>query len=192
MKKITDPEPLSKSGIIGVSWAGSGGESSALLKDQYLAADGIESVVKILEEIEDEKLNDLDFIELNSCPVGCVGGVLNIENPYIARARIQILRKWLPVSKNHLKDSPDSMLWDKKIEATDKNKLSEDLSKAMDMMARIDELNARLPALDCGSCGAPTCRALAEDVVKGIASEIDCVYVLRDQVELLAGKISTL
>ncbi len=44
MDKLTpkDLESLSNSGIIGVSWATSGGESSALLKEKYLAADGIE------------------------------------------------------------------------------------------------------------------------------------------------------
>ena len=28
-------------------------------------------------------------------------------------------------------------------------------------------MTKRLPGLDCGSCGAPTCRALAEDIVRG-------------------------
>ena len=85
-------EPLNDSGIIGVGWASSGGEAAGLLKERYLAADGIENVIKVLEELEDEKLNDLDFIELNCCTGGCVGGVLTVENPYVAKARIQRLR----------------------------------------------------------------------------------------------------
>ena len=72
---------------MGVSWASSGGESAALLKDKYLAADGIENVIKVLEEIEDEKLDRLDFVELNACSGGCVGGSLTAENPYVAKAR---------------------------------------------------------------------------------------------------------
>ena len=64
-------EPLSSSGIIGVSWASSGGESSALLKEKYLAADGIENVIRVLEEIEDERIGELDFIELNACSGVC-------------------------------------------------------------------------------------------------------------------------
>ena len=70
---------MRQSGLIGVSWAGSGGESAALLRDRYLAADGTENVIKVLEELEDEKLNDIDFIELNACTGGCVGGVLTVE-----------------------------------------------------------------------------------------------------------------
>ena len=65
MTKVKTPEPLSESGIIGVSWAGIGGESSALLREQYLAADGIENVIRVLEGLEDEKFTDLDFIERN-------------------------------------------------------------------------------------------------------------------------------
>ena len=81
---------------------GQAGESAALLKDRYLAADGIENVIKVLEELEDEKLNDLEFIELNACSGGCVGGPLTVENPFVAKARLQRLRKYMPVSCNHL------------------------------------------------------------------------------------------
>ena len=32
-------------------------------------------------------------------------------------------------------------------------------------MKKIDEYRARLPQTDCGICGAPTCDALARDIV---------------------------
>ena len=101
-----DLESLSNSGIIGVSWATSGGESSALLKEKYLAADGIENVIRVLEEIEDERIGELDFIELNACSGGCVGGVLCVENPYVAIARLQRLRKYLPSRRIAEKTKP--------------------------------------------------------------------------------------
>ncbi len=47
------------------------------------------------------------------------------------------------------------------------------------MMMQIEELEKQLPQIDCGSCGAPTCRAFAEDVVKGEANVEDCVVLLR-------------
>ena len=34
------------------------------------------------------------------------------------------------------------------------------------------------PGLDCGSCGAPTCRSLAEDIARGVAKETDCIHIL--------------
>ena len=88
MDKLTETVPLKNSGLMGVGWASSGGESAALLKERYLAADGIENVIQVLEELENEKLNDLDFIELNACAGGCVGGPLTVENPYVAKARL--------------------------------------------------------------------------------------------------------
>ena len=49
--------------------------------------------------------------------------------------------------------------------------------------ARMEELTAALPGLDCGSCGAPTCAALAEDVVRGQADVNDCTVLMRRRME---------
>lgn len=180
MDKVREPESMKQSGVIGVSWAGSGGESAALLRDQYLAADGTENVIKVLEELEDEKLNDIDFIELNACTGGCVGGVLTVENPFVARARLQRLRRYLPVSCNHLENDeiPKAMHWERPLEASSVLKLADNVIDAMKRMNELNELHERLPGLDCGTCGAPSCRALAEDIVRGLASEQDCVFFM--------------
>lgn len=185
MDKLTNIEPLANSGVIGVGWATSGGESAAMLGDRYLAADGIENVIRVLEELEDERIRNVDFIELNACTGGCVGGVLTVENPYVAQARIHTLRKYLPVSQNHLKDGvPDKMMWYKPLEY-DENVLSLDknINKAMEMMEQIEKIEASLPGLDCGSCGAPSCHAMAEDIVKGSAKETECIFKLREQIQ---------
>ena len=193
--KSEELETLSNSGIIGVSWASSGGESSALLKEKYLAADGIENVIRVLEEIEDERIGELDFIELNACTGGCVGGVLCVENPYVAIARLQRLRKYLPVSQSHLEPNapvPREMNWDTELEFSDVLTLSNDLSRAMQMMVEIDDVTASLPGLDCGACGAPTCRAFAEDVVRGNCRKEDCIFILRKEIQRFADTISNL
>ena len=192
MNKTKNVKPLSRSGIIGVSWAASGGEASALLNEKYLAADGIENVIKVLNDLEDERLNELDFIELNACAGGCVGGVLTVENPYVAKARIQRLRKYLPVSCNHLENDlvPVDMNWTDELKYSPVLKLADDIGEAMKLMSEIDEITARLPSLDCGSCGSPTCRAFAEDVVMGEAKESDCVFILREQIRNLAGQLN--
>lgn len=183
MEKVEATEQLTNSGIIGVSWASIGGEAAALLDERYLAADGIENVINVLEELEDDKLNDLDFIELNACAGGCVGGVLTFANPYVARARIQSLRKYLPVSCNHLRhdeEFPKEMLWSKPLEELPVLKLADNIRDAMVLMHRIDEISARLPGIDCGTCGAPSCHALAEDIVRGNATESDCIFCPHD------------
>lgn len=193
IKHMEDPEQLSSSGLIGVGWAGSGGEAAALLNEKYLAADGIENVIKVLEEVEDEKLGEIDFIELNACSGGCVGGVLTVENPYVAKARIQRLRKYLPVSLNHLEgDVAAHMMWTLPLEYLPVLKLDDNVSEAMRMMMQIDELSEQMPGLDCGSCGAPSCRAFCEDVVRGIANKGDCIFMMRDRIRKLVDELSTL
>lgn len=47
--------PLSASGRIGIGWGNSGGEIGGLLTDNYLAADGIVNILRVLEAMEDEK-----------------------------------------------------------------------------------------------------------------------------------------
>lgn len=177
-------EPLSSSGIIGVSWASSGGESSALLKEKYLAADGIENVIRVLEDLEDEKYRDLDFVELDACAGGCVGGVLQVENPYIAKAKIKRLRRYVPVSKNHLSGSiPTEMLWDTDLTYAPVLELGGTRTERFERYNQMEEILAELPGLDCGSCGAPTCAALAEDVVRGKAAVNDCTVLMRRRME---------
>ena len=48
-------------------------------------------------------------------------------------------------------------------------------------MQAAEEIFGHLPKLDCGSCGAPTCRAMAEDVALGLASEDDCIFRMRER-----------
>ena len=55
---------------------------------------------------------------------------------------------------------------------------------AVEDLLSFTQYAAKLPGLDCGTCGAPTCRALAEDIVRGSATLHDCVFAMRDE---LAG-----
>ncbi len=193
MEKLEKVEPLSKSGVIGVGWASSGGESAALLDEKYLAADGIDNVIRVLEELEDERIRELDFIELNACSGGCVGGVLCVENAYVAKARLQKLRKYLPVAQNHLENGiPGLMEWNEDLEFAPVLKLSDNLSEAMRMMSEIDAMCREFPGLDCGACGAPSCRAFAEDVVRGVAQKSSCIFVLKEQIQNMADTLSAI
>ncbi len=168
MSKIDVPEKLVKSGIVGIGWASSGGEAAGTLDEKYLAADGIENCISVLKELEDGKLTEVDFVELNACPGGCVGGVLNIENPFIAKAKIQNLRKYLPVSKSKLEDynfTVEDIQWEVAPQPVETVRMSKNRMEAIRMINQIEKLVKELPGLDCGNCGAPSCRAFAEDVV---------------------------
>ena len=193
MKKEKTPIPVSRSGMIGISWAATGGESSAIFNDKYLAADGIDNVIRVLDQIEDGNIPELEFIELNACNGGCVGGTMSMENPYIAKARLQTLRRYLPVSQNWLYNSgneedtwiPDEYFFKELPTYQPINRLSGNMSESFKMMADIEKIVKRLPDIDCGSCGAPSCHAFAEDIVLGEATENDCIFRMREQIQSL-------
>lgn len=192
MKEVVNSDDdLTRSGKIGISWGRSGGEAGGLLTDSYLAADGIENVIKVLEDLEDQKFSNLDFIELNACCGGCVGGTLTVENPYVAKAKLDRLRKYMPVARTHLESAGSvNMLLDKEIEYRPVFKIGSNMKESIAAMAKIEELCGKFPGLDCGSCGAPTCHALAEDIVSGRAHERDCVYLLRGYIHQLSEQFS--
>lgn len=179
---------LHESGVIGISWATSGGEAAGTLDDNALFADGIENCMKILEEVDRGNLDSVKFIELNACQGGCVGGSLTAENPFIAKSRIMKLRKYSPVAVNHLsKDkSSEDLFCPIPIEPCDDvMKLADNVSEAMARMTRMKALLDTFPGLDCGICGAPSCKALAEDVVRGFGNENDCVFRTRENIKNL-------
>lgn len=181
MKRELSPAPLSRSGVIGISWATSGGESAAIFNEKYLAADGIENCIKILDQIENGTIPSLEFIELNACTGGCVGGVLTMENPFIAKARLQTLRRYLPVSQNFHEGKefiPEETFFEDIPEYTPMNRLADNIGESMKMMAKMQKIRETLPGIDCGACGAPNCHALAEDIVKG-ERDIDSCIILK-------------
>lgn len=185
MSQGAQTDSLSESGMIGIGWATSGGEASALFNDSYLAADGIENVNRVLDQIENGNIPSLEFVELNACTGGCVGGVMTIQNPFIAKARLQNLRRYLPVSQNFLPADeqyiPEGYFFNEVPEYRGISQLGSSMAESMRMMADIQTLRGQLPGLDCGACGAPTCRAFAEDVVRGTAKASDCVLTMRDE-----------
>ena len=77
------------------------------------------------------------------------------------------------------------MKFDQAVEYQPVMELDPDIRVAMEKLGRMQAIEQSLPGVDCGSCGAPTCRALAEDVVRGFASEDDCIYRLREMREAI-------
>lgn len=187
-------EPLSASGRIGLGWGNSGGEVGGLLIDNYVAADGIVSILRVLEELEDEKIHGIKFVELNACSGGCVGGTLTVENAYVATSKTKRLLKYQPVSRNHLASTPEleNIYWDDHIEYEPVFRLGNTFKESLEMMSTVEALTKKFPGLDCGSCGAPTCQTLAEDIVRGDATSNDCIYVLREHISSLSKDIEHL
>jgi len=185
IRKIMTPENLVQASAIGVGWAASGGEGAASMEPNHLSASGVENTIRILEALEDDKLTNVDLIELNCCGAGCVGGVLTIENPFIAKARlVTLMRRIGPVLPTDGCPVGD-MQWDEQLEYDPVLLLDQDMGVAMDKMEQIKVLVERFNGMDCGACGAPSCRALAEDIVQGYADEDQCIFVVREKLQQL-------
>ena len=132
------------------------------------------------------------FIELRACTQGCVGGCLNVENPFTAKMRLKELMSGLtpvmPRSTDRAEVN-DILDYTKKPEFLPTFQLDSNRRRAMEKMRAIQKLEEQLPGLRCGSCGAPSCRAFAEDVVMGRASEDDCIFKVRERMQHMAGKM---
>ena len=68
-------------------------------------------------------------------------------------------------------------------------RLDDDIIEAMRKMEEMEQIVRSLPGYDCGSCGSPTCRTFAEDIVRGFATKMDCIHVLKDQLKIMAQKM---
>ena len=185
--KKADIKP--KAGAAGIHWASIGGEVR-MLGDQYrsLAIDGLNNIVSVFDSLSMGRLQGIDFIEAMACVGGCVGGVLNIENTYVAKEIIrQICRKNTnPATKMETDCQWQDFKWELPLVYQRALSLDAKPEVAMLKLEAVDDILKKLPGMDCGACGAPNCRALAEDIVQDLADQMDCIFVFRKRVTDLA------
>jgi len=195
VSRVEAEENLNISSALGISWARTDGEGSAVFSENHISVDGIDHVIDVLENLENGHIRDVDFVEMMSCPGGCVGGPLTVENPYIARNIVCNRERRhreggcpVPEELPHLPEGID-LFWTETPETRATHLLDPDFRKAMKMMEDLEKIRESLPGLDCGSCGAPSCRALAEDIVRGKTTETDCVFKLREKIRDLTREM---
>ncbi len=187
MKRIESCNHYEKGTVNGISWATVGGQSKSIGIDNYIAVDGIENVIGVLEKMELGKLDSVVYFEGLACMGGCVGGPLNVENPFIAKSIIERLSYYTGYNVTATKYTDEDYIkkiledgiinWTNKIKQKGILNLDEDINRAMEKLARMKRIENALPGLDCGSCGAPTCHALAEDTIRGFAQVKDCIFI---------------
>lgn len=194
----------------GLLWGASGGESRSAGLENSLSVSGSRNIKAIFEAISLNKMPGLDYVEVSACEGGCVGGPLVAENRFVAalnlRLRIRLEQENVPaisiIEKTGPEDDevrrkilqkdtdafefPPSDKYIKRLNARPMMQLDDDIMQAMKKFEQMEEVMQRLPGLNCGACGAPSCKGLAEDVVQGKASEIDCIFKLRSSVKKIA------
>ena len=182
----------------GINWGRAGGEARALTRGTTLSVDGIHNVISVLEEVEMGHLTEIDYLECQACIGGCVGGALTFANPHLARMYLQNLASAVGMEGRDLRSGKrllhryDGFQIGNEIMPRRPFSLDQDVARAITKLEMLEKTLEALPGLDCGSCGAPTCRALAEDIVRGLSSETDCVFRLRERVSKLAREVMEL
>ena len=182
----------------GLAWGRESGEAEYVAhflehpeNFNWITACGIQQVIETLEAIEDGQMNQYDFAELDACAGGCINGPLMIkpasEGLAVMRNRLRFsraARDKVPVPDLTAEDIAAISLTNQ-ISPRPARQLSGDFVTARKMMQNMEDIVAQLPGLDCGSCGAPNCRALAEDIVRHRATLEDCVTIMKSRYEEL-------
>ena len=173
-----------------VVWSLTMGEAPHM-PGRSLAVDGIHNVIEFLEKLENEEISGIDFLELRACDEGCAGGILGSGNRFLTAERLRHRAASMSgisdQTKKIIKEQEEYLRRNLKLERIEPRsiiKLDDDFQTAMEKMEQIQDLLKKLPHVDCGTCGAPSCEALAQDIVQGKAELSRCIFYQRGQ-ELL-------
>ncbi|MCL2683444.1 MAG: 4Fe-4S binding protein [Bacteroidales bacterium] len=166
-------------------WSTTEGEKKNML-GRALAIDGVHNISEFLEKVENDELPDVDYLELRACDESCAGGILLTGNRFLTVERMKKRAETIRESEtpdNHFEidnDIADYMRTNmgvQKVLPRSMMCLDENRGIAMKKMALIRDLMSHLPGVDCGTCGAPTCQALAEDIAKVEATLTNCIFL---------------
>ena len=150
--------------------------------NRYMSVRGIGHIKMILNDLEDSRLQNIDYIEASACSQGCIGGAFCVENPYIAWHNSKLLEKnyGKPFDfdgQEVLKKYNEKFFFlEQNLKPRQIRTLSVDLQTSIKRMKQKERIFSKLPGKDCGLCGAPTCETFAEDCARGETDITDCYF----------------
>jgi hypothetical protein len=163
-------------------WVSMGSITREATTENWLAVSGLDHVKKIFDDIENSKLRNVEFVEALTCMMGCIGGPFTVENTYVARANsIKQRQKYeqeVNIDDQEIAKKIKSKYYflEKPILPRPTTYFDTDLETSIKRMRERERIHQKLPQIDCGCCGSPTCLAFAEDVVRGDVKLTDCIY----------------
>lgn len=146
------------------------------IDNQILSINGLDKVCKALELCEFGLLKDVKYLSLSACYNGCIGGQFLWGNPFNGRVNMNNLLKYasLPTKEYSLEE----LQREQKYTKTEQKNIVVQLKR----FGKINEVFDKLPGFDCGACGYPSCRSMAEAIVDENQSLQDCRIIRkRDQ-----------
>lgn len=180
-------------------WALHGGETRHIAATMgrpltSIVATGIRNVQDLLNELELGRLGCVEYLECRMCDQGCLGGVATSESRFMSLVRLQNLNiNWTlnKEERERLLELYATDLWrfSAPIQALEQKSLSGDIQEAMTRLRKMNEIYTTLPGIDCGSCGHPSCRAMAEDLARGEGEITNCIFKLKERITDLSTQI---
>jgi iron only hydrogenase large subunit-like protein len=182
IKEKFDEKVVPKDFSFNAGWATLGGITRAVEMENWLAVSGLDHVMKILDDIENSRLRNVDFVEALACMLGCIGGPFSVESPYVARTNSIKQRakyeKPIRVDDEEVAQKLEDGYYfvENPILPRPTKYFDTDLATSIKRMKERERVYQKLPQTNCGCCGAPTCMAFAEDFVRGEAKFTDCIF----------------
>ena len=166
------------------------GERRLSVSEHSLSIDGMDNVIEFLEKVENEEVEGVDFLELRACDQSCPGGILTYNNRFLTCERMFNRARYVAGKErrgeltraDEVEEERQYLLDNISVDEVEPRSISldPDISKALEKMNKIKELERQLPQIDCGICGAPSCDALAEDIVCRGCKLSDCIFIQRN------------
>ncbi len=194
MREMEEMNPDDKCDIgsdLLLSWATPEGQASNLSRHRYLQITGLPNVIRVFDDIEKGKLRNIDFLECYACRGGCIGGNLTVDNVYVARGKLLHLMSQRREPSQKFKDEVERRYQTEDFSLKAPVKPRAQTPDGAGLLERVkrrkkaEEVFSILPGLNCGLCGAPNCRAHAEDVSAGESSADHCVILSKDRIDYL-------
>jgi Na+-translocating ferredoxin:NAD+ oxidoreductase RNF subunit RnfB len=146
-----------------------------------LVVTGVDHVAAVLEQLEDGLLGGVTAIEPYACTGGCFGSPFLQEDYHVSLHRWEEAEHRLDFgcAPGEREGGSAGRVVARRLPVTARPgiRLDADMALAIEKLGRLQEILEVLPGKNCGACGAPTCTALAEDIVLQRAVITDCPYV---------------
>jgi iron only hydrogenase large subunit-like protein len=174
-----------------IHWGNPEGEFPRLSREHYLPLFGLTDIIGVFDDIEKGKLTNIEFLECHACPGGCVGGNLTVENTYVARSKALHLKANMPEPTPEFENevarryASEDFAMRSSIKPRSFVRDVADLRERVMRRKRAEEILKGLPLLNCGLCGAPSCKDHADDVALARTEISDCVFLSKARIDRL-------
>lgn len=172
-------------------WSTSQGQGHILCHHRYMSVTGLSNVMQVFDDIEKGKLRNIEYLECHACWGGCVGGNLTVDNSYVTLSKIHHLLSELPDADPELEAEVERRYPSEDFSLKGQVRPRAVESSVGGLKERVKRIKAQetvldaLPGLDCGLCGAPTCKTFAKDVAAGSAQQNECVFLSNERLRQL-------